>query len=158
MWFLFIFKLTRTSQSKKKNHFSIRWWRKSPQTWRWGSRPVFGSAWRNVCIKIGFFHFAKWGPSPCLLAHRWPVWLPTGSANGRWFKWISITENWLAGINHNKNGTCGLSSLKDRLPWDTAETSPIICPSEAETMGKSIERISVPEGRFSKEIKIQFTF
>lgn len=64
-----------------------------------------------------------------------------------------LPEYWLARINHNKNGTCGLSSLKDQLPWDTAETSPIICPSEAETMGKSIERISVPEGKIFKRDK-----
>lgn len=44
----------------------------------------------------------------------------------------------------------GLSSLKDRLPWDTAETSPIICPSEAETMGKSMERISWPDRKIFK--------
>lgn len=55
----------------------------------------------------------------------------------------------LACINHNKNGTCGLSSLKDQLPGDSAETPPIICPSEAETIGRSIERISVPQGKIS---------
>lgn len=57
--------------------------------------------------------------SVCLLAHRWPVRLEWGWGGEGWFKWISITENCLARINHNKNGTCGLSSLKDRLPWDT---------------------------------------
>lgn len=84
-----------------------------------------------------------------LLAHRWSVSSPPGSASTRWFKRISLTGILLACINHNKNGTCGLSSLKDQLPGDTAETSPIICPSEAETIGKSIERISVPEGKIS---------
>lgn len=67
-----------------------------------------------------------------------------------------LPENWLPGINHNKNGTSGLSSLKDQLPWDIAETSPIICPSEAETMEKNTERIPEPEGRFSNKIKIQY--
>lgn len=91
-----------------------------------------------------------------LLAHRWPASASPGSARTRWFKRISYTGIRLACINHNKNGTCGLSSLKDQLPGDTAETSPIICPSEAETIGKSIERISVPEGKISggdKEIQ-----
>lgn len=89
----------------------------------------------------------------CVPAHRWPVgsWLTLRVR--RRFKWISITENWLARINHNKNGTGVLSSPKDRLPWDTAETAPIICPSEAETIGKSTERISAPEGKIFKRLK-----
>lgn len=86
------------------------------------------------------------GPVSSQMARVAPDW----PCEGALIKRISITENWLARINHNKNGTCGLSSLKDRLPWDTAETSPIICPSEAETMGKSMERISVPEGKIFK--------
>lgn len=64
-----------------------------------------------------------------------------------------LPENWLPGINHNKNGTSGLSSLKDQLPWDIAETSPIICPSEAETMEKNTERIPEPEGTIFKQDK-----
>lgn len=89
------------------------------------------------------------------MASMVPDWLCEWGVDSNEFP---LQKNWLARINHNKNGTSGLSSLKDRLPWDTAETSPIICPSEAETIGKSMERISGPEGKIFKRLKYSSLF
>lgn len=55
-----------------------QWKVKNPQTWKGEASLLLV----NVCIKTGFFHFAKWSRSPHLRAHRWPVWFLTGFANG----------------------------------------------------------------------------
>jgi len=54
-------------------------------------------------------------------------------------KWISITEQWLAQINHHKSASldCHLWESNRDL-WDHGGTSPITWLSEAETMERGV--------------------
>lgn len=54
-------------------------------------------------------------------------------------KWISITEQWLAQINHHKSASldCHLWESSRDL-WDRGGTSPITWLSEAETMERAV--------------------
>lgn len=129
--------------------------------------------WHTVCIKqvegVGEGGIAKrkkawvWqmGPPPPhppgshVLASE-ALW--RGPAQRRSFKWISITENWLARINHNKNGTCGLSSLKDLLPWDTSRSLSHHMPQWSTVDGKKRGGFSMLRAFFKKKIKNTVNF
>jgi len=102
--------------------------------------------------RISLANGSGFPPRHALGSHTWPLRL---GAERRWFKWISITENWLARINHNKNGTCGLSSLKDLLPWDTARSLSHHMPQWSTVDGKKCGGF-LCRRVFKKRLKIQF--
>lgn len=88
-----------------------------------------------------FQQFSNALRSPTIRAYRWalqPPFYPC-RASGNSNKWISITEQWLAQINHHKSASldCHLWESNRDL-WDHGGTSPITWLSEAETMERGV--------------------
>lgn len=130
------------------------------RSWVRGLRPVcVSSCVANVCIKSWFFHFVKWGRFPCLPAHRWPVWFQTGPVKGRLFQWISITEKWLARINHNKIElvVCHLSQIG--YLGTLLKPLPSYAPVKQRRWGRAWRGFLLPKGKiFKRRLKYSSLF
>lgn len=147
-WLLLLFTINSNSKLYICGHipFSYQWSENST-----GDSELHHSV--TLTLRTASFILPN-GPSLYLLLHRWTLRYPNGSAKGRWFKRISITENCLARINHNKNGTCGLSSLKDR--YLGTQLKPSYAPVKQRRCERAWRGFLCQRERFWK--RLQFTF